>query len=88
LGGSSSVIMFFGVLFGLDFNRAFHGVHRVVPATSCTLGWGNGGAISDNLPIALPGASRAIFVCPEQQGLMNKISKGLREYYIIKKKEL
>jgi len=58
LGGSSSVIMFFGVLFGLDFNRAFHGVRRVVPATSCILGRSNRATVCDNLPIALPGASR------------------------------
>ena len=53
LGGSSSVVMFFGVLFGLDFNRAFHGVCPEVPATSCTHRRGNGATVCNDLPIAL-----------------------------------
>jgi len=78
-------------MFGLDFNRAFHGVCWVVPATSCTLGQGNGATICDNLPIALPGASRgcalmflqSVFTGTDRTGVVGSLISFLRMSLLI-----
>ena len=83
--------MFFGVLFSLDLERAFHRVNRVAPAPCCTLGQGNGAAIGDNRPIALLGASpactlvllRSVFTGTDRKAVVGSLTSFIRMSVLI-----